>query len=55
MFAFVAFRAVLSPKWNEHINQAIERKKTNTVFAPENLVLVGGLSSEDDEKRVASA
>ena len=55
MFAFVVFRAVLKPKWNEHINRAKEREKTNMDFVPENQALVGGLFLEDDEKKVASA
>ena len=55
MFAFVVFRAVFRQKWNEHINRAKEREKTNTDFVPENQVLVGGLFSEDVERKVASA
>ena len=55
MFAFVVFRAVLKPKWNEHINQAKEREKTNMDFVPENQRLAGGLFLEDGERRVASA
>ena len=55
MFAFVVFRAVHKPKWNEHINLAKEREKTNMDFVPENQQLEGGLFLEDGEKRVASA
>ena len=55
MFAFVVFQAVLKPIWNEHINRAEEREKTNMDFVPENQRLAGGLFLEDDERRVASA
>ena len=55
MFAFVFFRSVLKPKWNEHISLAKEREKTNMGFVPENQLLVVALFLEDGEKKAASA